>query len=148
MLQKRVTRLAYFLPYREHSLPFFVPSNILPIELLYFETVSVFMHDVSNHAAPENLCDALTRSRQIHNTRSTSAGNFYVKPSRLNLMRNSVARFGIVLWNSLSTATGELTPKQFNRQIHSTIMDIIAAEDNYIDSKNTWFMSSCLNCFL
>ena len=136
MLQKCVIRLVYFLAYREHSLPFFVSSNILPIELLCFETVSVFMHDVSNNTAPENLCDAFTRSRQIHshNTRSASAGNFYVKPSRLNLMRNSVARFGTVLWNSLSTATRELTSKQFKRKIHSTILDIIAAEDNYIDS--------------
>ena len=40
------------------------------------------MHDVSNDITPENLCDVFTRSRQIHsyNTRSASAGNFYVKP--------------------------------------------------------------------
>ena len=37
MLQKRVIRLVHFLPYRDHSLPFFVSSNILPIELLYFD---------------------------------------------------------------------------------------------------------------
>ena len=85
-----------FSPVQRSFSSFFVSSNILPIELLYFETVSVFMHDGSNDTAPENLCDAFTRSRQIHshNTRSASAGIFYVKPSRLNPMRNSVARFG------------------------------------------------------
>ena len=136
MLQKRVIRLVHFLPYRDYSLPFFVSSNILPIELLYFETVSVFMHDGSNDTAPENLCDAFTRSGQIHshNTRSASAGNFYFKASGLNLMRNSVARFGTFLWNSLSTTTRKLTRKQLKRKIHSTLMNTLAAKDNYIDS--------------
>ena len=36
------------------------------MKLLYFKTVSVFMHDVSNHITSENLCDAFTHSRQIH----------------------------------------------------------------------------------
>ena len=36
------------------------------MKLLYFKTVSVFMHDVSNDITPENLCDAFTHSRQIH----------------------------------------------------------------------------------
>ena len=136
MLQKRVIRLVHFLPYRDHSLPFFVSSNILLIELLYFETVSVLMHDVSNNTAQENLYDAFTRSRQIHShkTRSASAGNCYVKPSRLNLMR----RFGTALWNSLSTTTRELTRKQLKRKIHSTLMNVLTTEDNYIDS------ASCL----
>ena len=66
--------------------------------------------------------------------RSASAGNFYVKSSRLNFMWNSVARFGTVLWNSLSTPTRELTRKVFKRKIHSTLRNILAAEDNYIDS--------------
>ena len=103
MLQKRVIRLVHFLPYRDHSLPIFVSSNILPIELLYFETVSVFMHDGSNDTAPENLCDAFTRpDKYTHITPDQPLREFfYVKPSRLNLMRNSVARFGTFLWNSL-----------------------------------------------
>ena len=51
MLQKLVIRLIHFLPCKNHSLPFFVTFNLLPIKLLY-----VLMHDVSNSFTPESLC--------------------------------------------------------------------------------------------
>ena len=46
LLQKRALRLMLFFPNRNHTLPLFFSSDILPINLLYFETVSIFMHDV------------------------------------------------------------------------------------------------------
>lgn len=118
------------------------------------------MQDISNAAAPENLCDVFTRFRQIHsyNTRPSSAvGNFYIKPSRLNfLRRNSVARFGSVLWNSLGTTTRELTRKQFKEKLHNALLNILFFEDNYIGSATLlqktqgllsyyFYLTSCVN---
>ena len=45
-LQKRALRLIFFVSKRYHAIPLFVASNILPVNMLYFETVSSIMHDV------------------------------------------------------------------------------------------------------
>ena len=55
ILQKRALRLMYFFPNRDHILPLFISSNILLINLLYFETVLIFMHDVAHDSVPLNL---------------------------------------------------------------------------------------------
>ena len=52
ILQKRALRLMHFFPYRDHVLSLFISSNILPINLLYFETVLIFLHDVAHGSVP------------------------------------------------------------------------------------------------
>lgn len=81
----------------------------------------------SNHQVKIKLIDNNT------NSSTNLEQKVYVKPSRLNLLWNSVARFGTVLWNSLSITTRDLTHKQFKEKIHSTILNILAVENNYID---------------
>ena len=78
---------------------------------------------VSNGFTPENVCNVFTRPRQIHsyNTRSASAGNFYV------------ATFGTVRWNSLSATTRKRSRKQFKGKIHNVLLKIFAADDNFIE---------------
>ena len=44
----------------ETCLIHFISSNILPLEMLCFETVSVFMHDVASDSVPLNLWDLFT----------------------------------------------------------------------------------------
>ena len=48
-------------------------------------------------------------------------------------MRNSATRFGTILWNSLSTATRKLSRKQFKGKIHNVPLNILSADDNFID---------------
>ena len=52
ILQKRALRLMHFFSNRDHILPLFISSNILPINLLYFETALIFMHDVAHDSVP------------------------------------------------------------------------------------------------
>ena len=40
ILQKRALRLIFFANKRSHAIPLFIASNILPVNMLYFETVS------------------------------------------------------------------------------------------------------------
>lgn len=63
ILQKRALRLMHFFPNEDHILPLFISSNILPINLLYFETA----HD----SVPLNLKNLFRSSNQVHtyNTR-------------------------------------------------------------------------------
>ena len=42
-LQKRALRLIFFASNRSHAIPLFVASNILPVNMLYIETVSTII---------------------------------------------------------------------------------------------------------
>ena len=70
----------FFTSNRSHAIPFFISANILPLKMLYFETVCSLMHDISTNSAPRNICRLFTYSNDVHtyNTRFSDAGNFYV----------------------------------------------------------------------
>jgi len=130
ILQKRALRLMYFFPNRDHILPLFISSNIFPINLLYFGTVLIFMHDVAHDSVPLNLKNLFRSS----NTRFSSAGNYYVNPSRTNVMRNTISRLGPNLWNSLNNNTRELRRKSFKTEVHNMLLSFLASEDICIES--------------
>ena len=136
ILQKRALRLMHFFPNRDHILPLFISFNILPINLLYFETALIFMHDVAHDSVPLNLKNLFRSSNQVHsyNTRFSSAGNYYVNSSRTNVMRNSISRLGPNLWNSLNNTTRELPRKSFKTKVHNMLLSFLASEDIYIES--------------
>ena len=46
VLQKRALRLIYFAPSDAHAIPLFIKSKILPVTMIYFDTVTNFMHDI------------------------------------------------------------------------------------------------------
>ena len=75
LLEKRALRLMHFFPNRDHILPLFISSNILLINLLYLETVLIFMHYVAHDSVPLNLKNLFCSSNQVHayNTRFSSA---------------------------------------------------------------------------
>lgn len=126
----------HFFPDRDHILPLFISSNILPINLRYFETVLIFMYDVAHDSVPLNLRNLLRSSNQdhSHNTRFSSAGNYYVNPSTTIVMRNSTSRLGPNLWNSLNNTTRELPRESFKTEIHNMLLSLLASEDIYIES--------------
>jgi hypothetical protein len=78
-LQKRVLRFIHFSDKREHAIPFFVATNILPVNILFYENVLTLMHDVKNRAAPVNILNLFQNTSDIHsyNTRSSKSNNFY-----------------------------------------------------------------------
>ena len=74
----------------------FITSNILPMNVLYVETVSSLMYDVSRLSVLSNISDLSTQVNKIHmhKTRSSSSGNFYIKSLSLSLNQRPFARFG------------------------------------------------------
>ena len=70
--------------------------------MVYVETVSSLMCDVSRLSVASNISDLFTQVNKIHTykTRSSSSGKFYIKSSSLSLNQRSFARFGAKLWNS------------------------------------------------
>ena len=59
VLQKRALRLIYFASYRSHAIPLFVSSNTIPVNMLYFKSISILMHDVFNKLTPCNISNLL-----------------------------------------------------------------------------------------
>ena len=70
--------------------------NIRFINLLYFKTICLIMHDVFNNVTPPNVSNLFTYSSKIHhhNTRFSVAGNFYLQYSRTNHLKNSFSSIG------------------------------------------------------
>ena len=52
VLQKRALRLIYFAPSNAHAIPFFMETKILPVNMIYFDTVANLMHDIWKGQAP------------------------------------------------------------------------------------------------
>ena len=98
--------------------------------MLYVETVSSLMYDVSRLSVPSNISDRFTRVNKIrtHKTRSSSSGNFYIKSSSLSLNQRSFARFGAILWNSF------LPESAFKKHVHDLLFLIMEAEDDYVET--------------
>ena len=96
--------MMYFSEPRAPEVPLFTSSKILPLNMLYVETVSSIMFDVSCLTVPTNISNLLIKADEKHNhgTRlSSSSCNFYINRSRLNQNHGSFARFGAKLWNSI-----------------------------------------------
>ena len=103
ILQKRVLRLIHFKPLRFHAVSLFKLSNVLPLNFLCFKTICVIKHDVSNNVTPPNVSNLFTYSSKVHyhNTRFSVAGNFFIKHSRTEHIKNSISRIGAKIWNSI-----------------------------------------------
>ncbi len=135
ILQKQALRLIYFKTYKEHAIPLFIESKILPINMLYIKTVCNLMYDVSNGSCPSSISDCFIHSRQIHNhnTRHCVSKNYYIEYSRLTKTNSSFARVGAKVWNNISTDVRELGRTNFNKIIKKTLLTILELEDDYVD---------------
>ena len=131
LLQKRAIRFMNFSKPRTHVVPLFISSKILPINMLYFETMSTLMYDISSNSAPQHISRLFRKSNLIHpyKTRSSSSGNFYIQYSRLNQQHNSTTRFGARVWNCLPPQVRQLSKKQFKKNVREILFAIFQAED-------------------
>ena len=68
-----------------HAIPFFMETKILPVNMIYFDTVANLMHDIWKGQAPLPIRAFFTKSSEIHgyNTRHAAKGNYYQKEAKL-----------------------------------------------------------------
>ena len=104
--------------------------------MLYVDTVSSLMYDVSRLFVPSNISDLFTQVNKIytHKTRSSSSGNFYMKSSSLSLNQRSFARFWAKLWNSFQNKFRQLPKSPFKKHVHDLLFLIMEAEDDYVET--------------
>lgn len=134
--QKRVLRLIFFSSKRSHAIPLLIASNILPVNMLYFETVSTIMHNATTSSKPRNIRELFIHSSDVHayNTRFSCADNFYIQKSRLHVKLKSFSAFGTRLWNCLHPDWRKLTKRAFKGKIHKLLLTVLGIEDYYVDA--------------
>ena len=74
--------------YKSPAIRYFLSSRFLPLDLLYFKSVAVLVHGISNNLSPPNIAHLFISKIRIHshNTRLSSVrGDYFVKLSRLDL---------------------------------------------------------------
>ena len=133
-LQNGALRLIYFAPYRSHAIPLFVSSNALPVNMLYFKSISVLMHDVFIKLTPCSIFSLFNCSNEIHNynTRFSSAGDYHIKHSRCNQKYKSFSRQGAKIWNGVPQKLRKLSKYVFKKNIQNQLLQVLKKEDNYV----------------
>ena len=136
MLQNRVLRLMYFSEPRAHAVPLFTSSKMLPLNMLYVETVSSIMFDISCLTGPTNVINLFIKANEKHNrkTRLFSSRNFYFKRSRLNQNHGSFARFGATFYNSICDDLRHLPKRAYEKHINDMLFSLLEAKDDYVES--------------
>ena len=121
---------------RAHAVPLFTSSKILPLSMLYVETVSSIMFDVACLTVPTNISNLFTKANEKHNheTRFSSSCNFYINRSRLNQNHSSFAKFGAKLWNSICDKFRQLPKRAFKKHINDMLFSLLEANDDYVKS--------------
>ena len=135
ILQKRVLRLIYFTPRNEHAIPLFIKSMILPVTVIYFETIANLMHDISHGSAPSLLRALFLKSNEVHryNTRSAAKGNFFQKDAKLEIQKRSFSRFGTLVWNNIAPALRDKPKTVYRKTIRNSMFNLLSAEDDYVE---------------
>ena len=128
----------FFAGNRSHAIPLFASANVVPLNMLYFETICSLMHDISTNSAPQNICDLFTCSSDLHtyNTRFSEAGNIYINKSRLTIQLNSFSIFGAKLSNCLKPDLRKLRKQPFKNKIHQFLLAVLGNENDYVNVKN------------
>ena len=134
-LQKRALRLMYFSDYKSHAIPFFISSRLLPVDMLYFKSVTLMMHDVSNNLTPPNTFNLFAHQADIHpyETRSSQRGDYFFKRSRIDIQKRSFSRIGVKIWNSLSCEVRQMSKSNFKNDVNDILFQRLLKYDHYID---------------
>ena len=124
--------MIHFTPYKAHTVPLFVQSNIIPVKMLYFKTVSSIMYDVSNNLTPPNISTLFTCSNTIH--------QIFIKKQLLyqafsnKSLKNYFSRIGAKIWNGVPPDIRKQSKHNFKTKLHGALLMIMSFEDTYVDA--------------
>ena len=138
LLQNRAMRIMYFLKPTTHAVPFFICSRLLPIQILFFESLSTFMYEISNNSAPATICGIFVKCNSVHshNTRAT------------------VTSFGAEVWNCFPSQICNFYKPAFKKKIRDALLSILETNDEYVETPallmkmNVLHQNSNLNCLM
>ena len=108
--------------------------NTIPINMLYFKSVSILMHDLFNKQTPCNISSLFTCLNELHNynTRFSLAGNYYIKYSRCNHLLKSFSRLGAKIWNSIPQELRKVPKFVFKANLQNRLLEVLMEEEDYV----------------
>ena len=135
LIPKRALPLIYSTDCKQHAVPLFLNSKVVPLSFIYFDCLCSIMWDVANNSAPENIKRAFTRISEVHSypTRSSLNNDFYTEHSSLEKMHGSFLRVGPKNWNSLPSDLRNLTKSTFRKKIRNELFEILSKSDDYLE---------------
>ena len=94
VLQKRALRFIHFAKPRDHAIPLFINTKILPINFLYYQLLAETMSDLRNNLVPKNIQELFLSLSRIHScgSRSSTSQNFYIKKSNLEIKKKTFSQ--------------------------------------------------------
>ena len=85
------------------------------------------------NVTPSNVSNLFTySSRHHHNTRFSAAGNFYIKHSRMDHLKNSFSRIVAKIWNSIPDSDRAPPKYKLKNILQIRLLDILIQEDTYL----------------
>ena len=134
-LQKRAVRLMNFSYSREHAIPLFISSNIMPLNLMYYKLTATLMFDVYNKSTPRNISNLFTSIQDIHhyNTRLSSSGGFFTNNCRLDHKKNSFSCLGAKIWNNIPESLRRDSKYKYKTKLSKLLFQILQTQDAYVD---------------
>ena len=142
ILQKRALRLIFFKKPTDSAIPLFIENNILPVTMLYYESIAHLMHDISIGRAPSKIAKMFVKVGDVHshNTRSHTAGKLYTKFSRLELQKRSFSRIGVALWNKIPNHLKTLPKRLFKKEIRLILLDNLSKHGYQVEVSKLSFI--------
>ena len=127
----------FFGDYKSHAIPFFISSNLLPLDLLYFKSVAILMHDVFNNLSPPEITNTFNFQSNIHpynrqdlRQEVTSSCNTLDWKNKVSPYYGSVLKSGIAY---LHVEKRHTSKANFKRKIHYLLLQKFSEADDYID---------------
>ena len=85
ILQKRALCLIYFSKSKEHTVPFFLKSNCLPLPGLFFRDCSYLLYDINRQTAPVSILSLLKQVRFITTEQDLSLVTCFMLRAHLSI---------------------------------------------------------------
>ena len=103
--------------------------------MLYFKSVAMMMHDLSNNLTPPNIFNLFTHQAGTHSykTRSSQRRDYFLKRSRIDVQKRSFSRIGVKIWNSLSCEVHQMSKSNFKNNVNDILFQRLLKCDEYID---------------
>jgi len=128
ILQKHALRLIHFVNFGENVIPLFIAENIIPINFLYFESITNLMYDVSCANAPENICNLFMSINKIHpcNTQASTSINLFINSTRTNIQKQSFSFVGVHIWNQIPQNIRNSSKRIFKKAIKEHLFNYLS----------------------
>ena len=108
-------------------LPLFKLSSVLPLNLFYFKTICLIVHNVFNNGTPPKVSNLFTHFSKIHHhkTRFSVAGNSYLKQLRTDHNMKNWCKDMEQIWNIVPDSDHALPKYIFKNTLPSWLLDIL-----------------------